>query len=428
MKGLLLFATLIVAVVAAWLLTAPPSYYEPAPAREVGAVPAALLQADRGDVLADAMETIARSVPGHDEVLPLPGTAKVLVNARDEWIWLVDTESGQAKQLAFSPVSPTGARMVPGRDDQAYVCMARLDYHQYEHSPGLYRLDINDGSFTPVATRVPITGHMRDDGLELPNANADEPDAEVVHTAPYRDMALSEMTEANSRPMQFCNDLDVTADGRYVYVTEPFSNPKASSGLGALPEAVTLARNGRVWRYDTQSDSIGLVLENVVFADGILIEYDDERQVQSLLITETVNFRIGRAWLRGPDAGSYQMLWDNLPGLPDGMDRDAEGRVWVALIKDRSPLVSWLHENPWIKPLVLRIPARWLTTSGATAIMVLSPEADEILAYTRHNGDRVRDLSVVVPIGDGIYLSSFYSENRGVHFVPVDAIMDRAAE
>ena len=153
-----------------------------------------------------------------------------------------------------------------------------------------------------------------------------------------------------------------------------------------------------------------------------MIEYDDAGQETGLLITETVNFLISRAKLAGPDAGAYDILWDNLPGLADGMDRDAQDRIWIALIKDRTDMITWMHANPWVKPLILRISAERLPVSGGTGFMVLSPKADEILAYSHHDGSRVRDLSVVVAVGDKLFLSSFFKDNVGLHYVPMDNI------
>lgn len=71
---------------------------------------------------------------------------------------------------------------------------------------------------------------------------------------------------------QFCNDLDVSRSGKYIYMSERFRHPKASSG-------------------------------------------------------------------------HYDILWDNLPPLPEGLDRDSEGRIWVGLIKERSSLITWLNET-----------------------------------------------------------------------------------
>ena len=80
--------------------------------------------------------------------------------------------------------------------------MARLDYHEYDRGPGLYRLDIEEGTFQPILTRVPLTGTMRQDGLELPNY--DQPDKAKVYARPFKEIHVGELTPSNSRPMQFC--------------------------------------------------------------------------------------------------------------------------------------------------------------------------------------------------------------------------------
>ncbi|WP_159660446.1 SMP-30/gluconolactonase/LRE family protein [Alcanivorax xiamenensis] len=420
-KTSLLGLVIVVSAVSGWVVTEPASYHEVGDIRVFGNTPKEITEMATGDVIASEGRTLAEKLPGHDEILPLHDGKHVLVSGRDEWIWKVNLHDGSSEKLAYSPVSPTGARIDPNNPGQVYFCMARLDFHDYENDPGLYKLDLKSGTFIPVVTRVPVTGNLRPDGLEIPNHANDN--QEVVHLPPYKQTDVTSLEASNSRVLQFCNDLDISRDGQHIYITEPFSHPKASSGLGAFAEGITLARNGRVWRYDTDTQQVGLVLENNIFSDGILIEYDASGNETGLLISETVNSRIGRVHLSGEKAGEYELLWDDLPGLPDGMDRDSEGRIWVGLIKDRTALMTWMHRNPWLKPLVLRIPPHLLPASKGTAVLGLSPDASRVIAYTHHDGSRLLDISVVVPVGKDLYLSSFYKNNAGIHSVPIKAVL-----
>lgn len=408
MKPWLVGGTLVVVLLAAWWQgSAPAPYIVAAPAHHIGEVPAAVQAAGLGDLISTTAMRTATELPGHDEVLLQEDLGRAFVSARDGWVWRVDLRSGKAERFAKAPLSPTGARLVPDNPDAAYFCMARLDDEQYPDtlSPGIYQLDLRSAEFTPVALRVPL----------LPSTGSTEG---LVHVPPKGTLAMAEMTDSNSRPVAFCNDLDVSADGQRLYMSEPYPWPDAASGTGAVRDAITLAANGRLWMFDLQAGTAGLVAEDFVFVDGVLLESGADGKETAVLITETPKFRLSRLHLAGPAAGSSELLWDALPGMPDGLDRDAQGRVWVALLKSRSPLMNWMHANPWIKPLMLRIPQQLLPVDKSTSLLLLSPDAGQVLAYIKHDGSLVSDISVVVPGRDRIYLPSFDRNNRGLVSMP----------
>ena len=65
-----------------------------------------------------------------------------------------------------------------------------------------------------------------------------------------------------------------------------------------------------------------------------------------MLVTQTSLFRLTRFYVRGPKAGRDEVVIDGLTGLDDGMDRDASGRIWLALFSHRgrcSPLFTSTH-------------------------------------------------------------------------------------
>ena len=126
-----------------------------------------------------------------------------------------------------------------------------------------------------------------------------------------------------------------------------------------------------------------------------------------VLGTQTSLFRVTRFYVNGPKAGSSEVVIDSLPGTPDGMDRDTDGRLWLAMFVDRGKLLAWVHENAWIKPLVMRLPTELLLAQPQrTGVVVLSPDGSEPLYSAFHDGPELFSIASAVPAAGGIYLAN----------------------
>ena len=150
----------------------------------------------------------------------------------------------------------------------------------------------------------------------------------------------------------------------------------AGADCECVDEAIALAPNGRLWRHDLDSGTTRLIAEGFHFINGVLADlHPGQPREESVLVTQTSLFRLTRFYLRGPRAGTAEVVLDGITGMADGMDRDANGRIWLALFAERGPLLTWLHANAWLKPLFMRLPADLLLRQvGRTGVLVVSPD------------------------------------------------------
>ena len=89
------------------------------------------------------------------------------------------------------------------------------------------------------------------------------------------------------------------------------------------------------------------------------------------------------------------------------MDRDSSGRIWLALFSHRSALLTFVHEHAWLKPLLMRIPARLLMAlPQKTGVLVLSPDGRTPLYSALYEGDVLASVASAVPSRAGVYLAN----------------------
>jgi len=411
-------AIIVVSVVAVlailWRVTTPPAHYVIHPPYEMGPTPQEILKVQAaGDPLSEKLLVEITELPGSDDIILQEEHGRAFVTGMDGWIWKVDLKKKTAERSFDAPLMASGARQVPGDADKIVFCASHLFGETYPKNEqvGIYELTISTKTLRPLLTRVPIVPKA----YKKPAGN----DGMVYapQGSPFR-LSIDKMNNANSMPAMFCNDLDISRDGKRIYFSEPFAYEGASMGGGAVGEAIALGRNGKLWCLNFADRTIDLVAEGYSFVDGVLLEHEKDNRddkENSVLITETIKFRIMRLYLTGKRAGQDEVVWKDLPGMPDGLDRDTKGRIWIGLLKKRSGLVNFIHKHPWIKPLFLRLPESWVPAGKSTGIMALSSDASQVLYFTPHDGKAINDISVVVPGKERIYLPRFDRRSHGLY-------------
>uniref|UniRef100_A0A1B6C3Z5 Strictosidine synthase conserved region domain-containing protein n=1 Tax=Clastoptera arizonana TaxID=38151 RepID=A0A1B6C3Z5_9HEMI len=146
------------------------------------------------------------------------------------------------------------------------------------------------------------------------------------------------------------NSVAVSKDG-IIYYTLSSTHFTLEDGL-----YTTLGSgSGRVIKYDPVTKSSEVLLEDLHFANGILIS-DDEH---FLLIAETMRSRLIRFYLKGPKKGTHDIFVDGLPGLPDNLQKDNKGGFISPLVfpvDENNPCIfQQLSEYPYVRRFLGRL-------------------------------------------------------------------------
>jgi sugar lactone lactonase YvrE len=165
-----------------------------------------------------------------------------------------------------------------------------------------------------------------------------------------RDGALETLVDAvDGRPMVFCNNAAVAADGGIW-----FSDSSTLFGIEQWRrDFAQNTRTGRLLHRDPDG-TVKVVLDGLAFANGVALAADESY----VAVAETAARTVVRVWLSGPRAGERDLLCSDLPGYPDNIARGSDGLIWISIPSGTDAVVERVLKAPvLLRRLLSYLPA-----------------------------------------------------------------------
>ena len=216
-------------------------------------------------------------------------------------------------------------------------------------------------------------------------------------------------TAADGIPFGFTDDVEVAGDGR-IYFSDASS--KFGPAMKARDDIMEHGGHGRLLRHDPVKGTTEVLLDGLQFANGVALSQAED----FVLVNETGSYRITRYWLKGSRAGSHDVFFDNLPGLPDGISSNGRGTFWVALFSPRNALLDAMSDKPFLRKAAFRLPELLQPQPAHHGFVLGLDESGEVTHNFQATGrDAFAPITSVEQHGDTLYLGSL-TEPRFARF------------
>jgi sugar lactone lactonase YvrE len=207
------------------------------------------------------------------------------------------------------------------------------------------------------------------------------------------------------QPVSWTDDLDIASDGK-IYFSDASRPPKQVRGYDSMFLDL-LGGNawGKLLVYDPISKETRTLLKDLYFANGVALSKDEDY----VLVNETFRYRVHRFWLKGPKAGSDDIFADNLPGMPDGINRDSDGNYWVCLVAPRTAYMDYVQARPKLKKLFSHLPKFTWGRIERYGMVLKLDQSGAIVECLRDPSGKVWSVTNAVPWKHFLFLGSLRS-------------------
>ncbi|WP_370136490.1 strictosidine synthase family protein [Alteromonas sp.] len=221
------------------------------------------------------------------------------------------------------------------------------------------------------------------------------------------------VNQVDNTKVMYADDVDVANNGKIYFTdaTTKFSAMEYGGTLQAsLLEILEHRGNGRLIEYDPVRRTSNVLMDGLVFANGVAISHDQN----SVLVNETGKYRVLRYWLVGPKQGQVEVVIDNLPGFPDNISQATSGAYFLGLASPRSAPVDALSDKPFIRKIVQRLPQFMRPQGQAYGHLVKISESGEVLQSYQDPSGGFPFVTGAIQTDEGVYVSSLTARAVGV--------------
>ena len=232
---------------------------------------------------------------------------------------------------------------------------------------------------------------------------------------------------AAGTPILFADAVTVAANGN-VYFTDAsqrFAARDHGTFDASLYDIMEHSCTGRVLEYRPGDAVVRTVAGGLCFPNGIALSGDQ----RSLFVAETGEYRIWRfdvdasdldaRALAGADDPRARVIAANLPGFPDNLTRDADGRLWTGYTKPRSEFIDATAGRPWLRSLSLRLPKALWPVPPPYGHVVAFDEAGRVVADLQDPTGRIPETSGATVHDGRLYVHSRHGTEFGVMEAPL---------
>lgn len=208
------------------------------------------------------------------------------------------------------------------------------------------------------------------------------------------------------RKLTFPNNLDVTKDGVVYFTDSSIEHPQTDY----LGEVIAHDDGGRLLSFDTRTGKAGVVKDGLAFPNGVALSRDED----FLVVCEMNSYRLLRVWLQGDKQGEVEPFVENLPGFPDNVSSDDQGRFWVGISGLRTAMRDKTLPHPWARELLSMLPRAAIPRPPAHGFVVAFDEQGAVAGNLQDPDGEFSDTTSAVAHNGDLYVGSLHEGAIGV--------------
>jgi len=167
---------------------------------------------------------------------------------------------------------------------------------------------------------------------------------------------------------------------------------------------------GGLFCYDPKTEQVTTLIDSSYFGNGVAVAKDDA----FVLMVDLTKYRILRYWLKGSKKGEIDVFIDNLPGIPNGISRRADGSFWLGFTTRRLSTLDRIQPKKGLKKMIYAAPA-WLQPKQEAygLILHLSPTGTILQSLHDPTGKRVSEASSIEEHQGYLYIGGDLTNHIG---------------